>query len=98
MIHLCTVFKKREIKCEIIEITVFRWTNDLEELKQQRIRLLGDCLLAAAFLSYLGAFTWDFRNDLLYTEWQADIVNKEIPLSHPYRLEALLTDDVEISR
>ncbi|XP_014674920.1 PREDICTED: dynein heavy chain 10, axonemal-like [Priapulus caudatus] len=75
-----------------------RWADDLEELKQQRIRLLGDCLLAAAFLSYLGAFNWDFRNQLLFDEWKMDVVSRDIPLSEPYKLEALVTDDVEISR
>ncbi|XP_053555751.1 dynein axonemal heavy chain 10 [Bombina bombina] len=75
-----------------------RWTNDLEELKVRRVKLLGDCLLCAAFLSYEGAFNWDFRKEMVYTEWQQDILEREIPLSQPFRLETLLTDDVEISR
>ena len=76
----------------------FRWTDDLEELKKQRNRLLGDCLLGAAFLSYLGAFSWDFRNDLLRKEWEADIINKNIPKSDPFKIDELLTSDVEVSR
>ncbi|XP_038229191.1 dynein axonemal heavy chain 10 [Dermochelys coriacea] len=75
-----------------------RWTNDLEELKMRKVKLLGDCLLCAAFLSYEGAFNWDFRNEMIYHEWQEDIRSREIPLSQPFRLENLLTDDVEISR
>lgn len=75
-----------------------RWTEDLEELKRQRFRLLGDCLLASAFLSYLGAFTWDFRRDMLRSEWEKDIHDKNIPLSKPFKLDELLTNDVEISR
>uniref|UniRef100_A0A8C4WLB8 Dynein axonemal heavy chain 10 n=1 Tax=Gopherus evgoodei TaxID=1825980 RepID=A0A8C4WLB8_9SAUR len=75
-----------------------RWTNDLEELKMRKVKLLGDCLLCAAFLSYEGAFNWDFRNEMIYHEWQEDIQSREIPLSQPFRLENLLTDDVEISR
>ncbi|XP_057295129.1 dynein axonemal heavy chain 10-like [Hydractinia symbiolongicarpus] len=75
-----------------------RWTEDLEDLKQQRNRLLGDCLLGAAFLSYLGAFSWDFRNDLLRKEWETDITAKEIPKSEPFKIDELLTSDVEISR
>ncbi|KAG8456021.1 hypothetical protein GDO86_001999 [Hymenochirus boettgeri] len=75
-----------------------RWTNDLEELKVRRVKLLGDCLLCSAFLSYEGAFNWDFRKDMVYTEWQKDILDREIPLSQPFRVESLLTDDVEISR
>lgn len=64
----------------------------------RRVRLLGDCLLCAAFLSYEGAFTWEFRNEMVNQVWQQDITAREIPLSVPFRLESLLTDDVEISR
>ncbi|XP_071945421.1 dynein axonemal heavy chain 10-like [Antedon mediterranea] len=75
-----------------------RWTKDLEELKLRRVRLLGDCLISSAFLSYVGAFTWDFRHNLIYVEWLNDMKNRGIPLSDPFRVEALLTDDVEISK
>ncbi|KAJ8266677.1 hypothetical protein GJAV_G00133350 [Gymnothorax javanicus] len=75
-----------------------RWTEDLEELKQCRVRLLGDCLVCAAFLSYEGAFSWDFRNEMVYKVWQQDVLDRCIPLSQPFRLENLLTDEVEISR
>ncbi|XP_052412947.1 dynein axonemal heavy chain 10 [Carassius gibelio] len=75
-----------------------RWTEDLEELQQRRVRLLGDCLVCAAFLSYEGAFSWDFRNEMVYEVWQADVVERGIPLSQPFRIENLLTDEVEISR
>ena len=75
-----------------------RWTNDLHELKQQRIRLLGDCLLSAGFLCYVGAFSWEFRHRMWQETWQADILDREIPLSQPFKLESMLTDDVEISK
>ncbi|XP_074525804.1 dynein axonemal heavy chain 10 [Halichoeres trimaculatus] len=75
-----------------------RWTQELEELKQRRVRLLGDCLLSAAFLSYEGAFSWDFRNEMVYQTWVKDVQERGIPLSQPFRIESLLTDEVEISR
>uniref|UniRef100_A0A8B9JEG5 Dynein axonemal heavy chain 10 n=1 Tax=Astyanax mexicanus TaxID=7994 RepID=A0A8B9JEG5_ASTMX len=75
-----------------------RWTEDLEELKKKRVRLLGDCLISAAFLSYEGAFNWDFRNKMVYEAWQKDVLERGIPLSQPFRIESLLTDEVEISR
>ncbi|XP_046496348.1 dynein axonemal heavy chain 10 isoform X7 [Equus quagga] len=75
-----------------------RWLNDLDELMHRRVKLLGDCLLCAAFLSYEGAFTWEFRHKMVNRVWQDDILDREIPLSQPFRLESLLTDDVEISR
>lgn len=75
-----------------------RWLKDLDELIHRRVKLLGDCLLCAAFLSYEGAFTWEFRDEMVSQVWQSDILEREIPLSQPFRLESLLTDDVEISR
>ncbi|XP_053061953.1 dynein axonemal heavy chain 10 isoform X4 [Acinonyx jubatus] len=75
-----------------------RWLNDLDQLMHRRVKLLGDCLLCSAFLSYEGAFTWEFRDQMVNQVWQNDILEREIPLSQPFRLENLLTDDVEISR
>lgn len=70
----------------------------MAELKRKQVKLLGDCLLCSAFLSYEGAFTWEFRDEMMKVEWQTDILARDIPLSQPFRLENLLTDDVEISR
>ena len=75
-----------------------RWQVDLEELKLTRVRLLGDCLLSSAFLSYVGAFNWEFRYMMLMEDWQKDVLSRAIPLSQPFRLENMLTNDVEISR
>uniref|UniRef100_A0A2C9JWZ0 AAA+ ATPase domain-containing protein n=1 Tax=Biomphalaria glabrata TaxID=6526 RepID=A0A2C9JWZ0_BIOGL len=75
-----------------------RWSKDLEELKKKRVQLLGDCLVSSAFLSYVGAFSWEFRNDLVYKDWVNDLKERNVPLSDPFRLEDLLTNDVEISK
>uniref|UniRef100_A0A3B3TNK4 Dynein axonemal heavy chain 10 n=1 Tax=Poecilia latipinna TaxID=48699 RepID=A0A3B3TNK4_9TELE len=75
-----------------------RWNTDLDELKQRRVRLLGDCLVCAAFLSYEGAFSWDFRNEMVYQIWVHDVQERGIPLSQPFKVESLLTDETEISR
>ena len=79
-------------------ITHHRWNHELEELKKTRVRLLGDCLLAAAFLSYAGAFSWEFRHRMIMEDWQHDVVEKKIPVSQPFKLETILTNDVEISK
>ncbi|XP_038008579.1 dynein heavy chain 10, axonemal [Motacilla alba alba] len=75
-----------------------RWTEEFKELEIRKVKLLGDCLLAAAFLCYVGAFSWEFRHEMLYRMWQEDILSREIPVSHPFKLESLLTDEVEVSR
>eukprot|EP00771_Trimastix_marina_P001232 gnl/Trimastix_PCT/2287.p1 GENE.gnl/Trimastix_PCT/2287~~gnl/Trimastix_PCT/2287.p1 ORF type:complete len:1636 (+),score=757.30 gnl/Trimastix_PCT/2287:1914-6821(+) len=72
-----------------------RWAKELEEIADRMERLVGDCLLTAAFLSYTGAFTHDFRTEMVYTTWLADIRERGIPLSDDFSLETLLTDEVE---
>ena len=42
-----------------------RWTADMQTLSETRDFLVGDCLLAAAFLSYTGAFNFEFRKEML---------------------------------
>ncbi|NXM38868.1 DYH10 protein, partial [Gymnorhina tibicen] len=75
-----------------------RWAEEFKELEIRKVKLLGDCLLAAAFLCYEGAFSWDFRHEMVYQVWQEDIFSREIPVSHPFKLESLLTNEVEVSR
>ena len=43
-----------------------RWTSDIGALNDSKVQLVGDCLLAASFLSYAGAFTSDFRAGMIY--------------------------------
>lgn len=39
----------------------YRWANAIEDLNNKRNTLVGDCLIAAAFLSYIGPFSRKFR-------------------------------------
>lgn len=75
-----------------------RWGEELERLKVSRVQLLGDCLVCSAFMSYVGAFSWEFRDQLVYGDWVGDLLARDVPMSDPFRLENLLTTDVEISR
>lgn len=72
-----------------------RWTRDIAELEARRDRLIGDCLLTSSFLSYTGAFTATYRHAMVYDMWQDDVRERGVPLTQPFRLEALLTSDVE---
>lgn len=70
-----------------------RWSADIKNLQEQSVKLVGDCLLGSSFLSYMGAFTTDFRRDLIYTKFLDDVTTRQIPLSSPFSLEKLLTTD-----
>ena len=46
-----------------------RWAAGIESLKDEMNVLVGDVLLSAAFVSYVGCFTKNFRDQLLKKEW-----------------------------
>jgi dynein heavy chain len=73
-----------------------RWTIDISNLQDRTVKLVGDCLLGASFLSYLGAFTTEYRKLLMSDKFFNDIKNRGIPLSSPFLVEKLLTTDSTI--
>ena len=41
--------------------------------------MIGDCLVSAAFVSYIGPFSYKFRNALWKDNWLPDILERKIP-------------------
>jgi len=56
-----------------------RWGKNVITFKAERVTMIGDALLASAFVSYIGPFSYKFRLELWSTTWMADIVAKKIP-------------------
>jgi dynein heavy chain len=75
-----------------------RWTEDKENLGKSKDKLIGDCLLGAAFLSYCGPFSYDFRKRMIYETWKGDIKAKNINMSDTFTVQGLLTTEQEISQ
>ena len=46
-----------------------RWSESSERLKVEIKNLLGDILLAVGSISYLGAFTGEFRKRIINNLW-----------------------------
>lgn len=57
--------------------------------------LVGDCLLTSSFLSYAGSFTFEYRKEMMYGVWLTDVIDRKLPVSPNFRVEDLLTDEVE---
>jgi dynein heavy chain len=70
-----------------------RWSSDVKGLEEQSLKLVGDCVLGASFLSYVGAFTTDYRRNLIYDRFMGDVTTRGIPLSDKFTIEKLLTTD-----
>merc|ERR1712166_979912 len=69
-----------------------RWAQNIEMMKVANLRLIGDCLVCASFVSYIGAFSAEFRKELIDNIWLPDLKAKEIPSSDLINPLTLLTD------
>lgn len=45
----------------------FRWGNEAQMLSESLENVVGDVLIAAAFIAYLGAFTVEYRQVIYHT-------------------------------
>ena len=70
-----------------------RWGREIEVLKQGEHTLVGDCMLAAGFVSYVGAFDKDSRDALWSAQWSPDLAQRSIPLTPGVDPLAVLTDE-----
>lgn len=74
-----------------------RWKVDLENLREDKTKVVGTCLLSASFLAYTGPFSWEFRNTIVFDDWLPDVEEREIPYGSPFRLNASLSSDLEMA-
>lgn len=58
-----------------------RWKMNVENFKVEKVTMIGDALISAAFVSYIGPFSYNFRQRLWETTWLNDITEKKIPFT-----------------
>lgn len=73
-----------------------RWSMDKDGLMEGKSKLVGDTLVAASFLSYVGAFTASYRQRMLFENWIPDLATRKVPLSSDLRLQSLLASDATV--
>lgn len=72
-----------------------RWNDTVENLKDAYNNILGDVIVSAATISYLGPFTSDFRNNLVGS-WQESLKSYGIPHTGGCNLETTLANPVKV--
>lgn len=58
-------------------------------------RMVGDALLATAFLSYAGPFNQEFRS-ILMNAWKDELKTRKVPFSAKINIVDMLTDSATI--
>ena len=72
-----------------------QWVQTVADLKEARLSLLGDCLLAAGSMSYLGPFRVEYRRNIQET-WKKTLTDIGIVNSSNFSVERFLGDSVKI--
>ncbi|XP_049749389.1 dynein axonemal heavy chain 11 isoform X2 [Elephas maximus indicus] len=81
-----------------LEAKKIRWGQSIESFQAQEKTLCGDVLLTAAFVSYAGSFTKQYRQELVNSKWIPFLQQKvPIPITEGLDLIAMLTDDATIA-
>lgn len=72
-----------------------RWGQAIEGLEKQLTNLVGNMLLSAGYISYVGTFTQSFRTKLL-KGWMEHLTANDIPFSNDFTVESQLGEPVVI--
>jgi len=56
-----------------------RWKELVKTLGGDALMMIGNCVMSAAFVSYIGPFSQEFRDDLWKNQWLTDIIKNKIP-------------------
>jgi len=67
-----------------------QWQREIKAIVASNWTLVGDCLLAAAFITYAGPFYPSYRHYLLETQWLPLIHASPIPLSETFNVIELM--------
>lgn len=71
-----------------------RWEATLIELDDQYQKMVGDCILAAAFMSYCGPFPSEYRDDLI-SNWIMVIESHDIAYTRGFNFSDFMADPAQ---
>ena len=70
-----------------------RWGKEIDYLRESSTTLIGDCMLAAGFVCYVGSFDQANRELLWKHTWIQDLEERKIPLTKGVDPLSMLTND-----
>ncbi|KAM5307672.1 dynein axonemal heavy chain 2 [Glossophaga mutica] len=73
-----------------------RWEETAKGLEEDLGYLVGDCLLAAAFLSYMGPFLTNYRDEIVNQIWIRKIRELQVPCSPRFTFDNFLSNPTKV--
>ncbi|KAB1265173.1 Dynein heavy chain 2; axonemal, partial [Camelus dromedarius] len=73
-----------------------RWEETVKGLEEDLGYLVGDCLLAAAFLSYMGPFLTNYRDEIVNQIWIRKIRELQVPCSPRFTFDNFLSNPTKV--
>ncbi|XP_034502705.1 dynein heavy chain 2, axonemal isoform X3 [Ailuropoda melanoleuca] len=73
-----------------------RWEETVQGLEEDLGYLVGDCLLAAAFLSYMGPFLTNYRDEIVNQIWMKKIRELQVPCSPRFTFDNFLSNPTKV--
>ncbi|ERE69395.1 dynein heavy chain 6, axonemal-like protein [Cricetulus griseus] len=73
-----------------------RWEETVQGLEEDLGYLVGDCLIAAAFLSYMGPFLTNYRDEIVNQIWIKKIRSLQVPCSPRFAIDSFLSNPTKV--
>ncbi|CAF1355620.1 unnamed protein product [Rotaria magnacalcarata] len=67
------------------------WDTTSNELKENLDNLLGNSLLACAFLSYMGPFLSNYRDEIIHQIWEEELTRNDIRFKTDFNFAKFMT-------
>lgn len=75
-----------------------RWSAKEQRLQSETLTVIGDSLLAAEFVSYIGPFSASFRKRIWKDNWLPRISEQKIPITEGIEPMKILTNSDTIAK
>lgn len=69
-----------------------RWTEDAANFSEQKMKLVGDCAIGCAFVSYCGPFNQQYREYLINDKFTQDCEARGVPVTKKLDVVSFLVD------
>jgi dynein heavy chain, axonemal len=73
------------------------WIQNALKAEKESLTVVGDCILSAGIISYLGAFPMVFRDETI-THWKQQLQKYQITFNQNYRFQEVLCDPITIGQ